>query len=129
MPPDVEQALRRCRLRQAPDYALVMQSPHRGRRKGGRPRPWSARLVRVELQKIIDALGIDAFTPHAGRHGLATHLMSKGVPANVIAERLGNTPSVVLNRYAHATDDGRRKADDLVDEYLVGEDEDVETGT
>lgn len=125
MPEDVELALRRHRLRQPPGSVLVMQSPHRGyRKKSGDPLPWSAQVIRAELREIIDELEIDDFTPHASRHGLATHLMSKGVSAAVIAERLGNTPAVVLNTYSHATPGGRSQADELVDEYLGGDTDD-----
>jgi integrase len=124
MPERVAVALRRHQDSQPAGYVLVMQSPHRGRlaKREKKPRPWSRNSVANDLANIVKALGLDALTTHAGRHGLATHLMEHGVPPPVIAERLGNTPGVVLATYGHATPEGRRRADELVDRYLDGDD-------
>lgn len=111
-------------LESLPDeYVLVMQAPHQGRlaKLDSKVRPWSRKTVVNELDTIIAELGLDELTPHAGRHGLATMLMDGGIPPPVIAERLGNTPAMILNTYGHATPQGRERAGELVDAYLAGE--------
>lgn len=122
MPEDVAQPLLALRDDQPDGYSLVMQSPWRGKyaRREGSPRPWSRGVVARDLAALITSVGLDAFTPHAGRHGLATVLMNAGVPPAVIAERLGNTPAMVLNVYGHATPGGHARADEAVARYLNG---------
>lgn len=123
MPPAVMAALMRHQKTQPEGSTLVMQSPHRGKltKRERAPRPWSRNAVAADLAEIVKALGLDGLTPHAGRHGLATHLMEHGVSPPVIAERLGNSPGVVLSTYGHATPGGRKQADELVDTYLLGD--------
>lgn len=122
MPEQVAGPLLRHRDAQPPGCLLVMQSPHRGKvgRREQKPRPWSRHAVADDLAVLVARVGLDALTPHSGRHGLATHLMEHGVPAPVIAERLGNSPLVVVQTYGHATPGGRQRADKLVDAYLEG---------
>ncbi len=123
MPEPVAEALRRHQASQPPGCVLVLQSPHRGKvgKREKKPRPWSRHAVADDLDAIVAKLGLDELTPHSGRHGLATHLMSAGVPAPVIAERLGNSPLVVVQTYGHATPGGRARADELVEQYLATE--------
>lgn len=53
------------------------------------------------FDRVFAETGIRRITPHGFRHTHATILISKYVPVNVIAERLGNTPQMVLKVYAH----------------------------
>lgn len=105
------------------EYILVMQAPYQGKiaRRDGKVRPWSRRTIADALDAIIADLGLEKATPHASRHGLATMLMDGGISPPVIAERLGNTPAVVLNTYGHATPEGRERAGKMIDAYLSGE--------
>jgi integrase len=129
LPPFVVAALVRHKQAQPTGAVLVMQSsyPHRGRRRRRNadqpdaPRPWSQQAIARDLTALLRRVGLDAASSHAFRHGLATFLMAARVEPAVIAERLGNTPAVVLNTYAHATDAGQQLADELVDRYLGGE--------
>lgn len=105
------------------EYVLVMQAPYQGRlaKRDGRVRPWSRRTVADALDAVIAELGLEKATPHAGRHGLASHLMEGGISPPVIAERLGNTPSMILNTYGHATPEGRDRAGKMIEAYLSGD--------
>lgn len=118
--PEVVAALNRHRASQPEGMTLVMQSPYRGSvsKRTKRPHPWSTHVIQTDLQAIVDRLGLDRWTPHAGRHGLASMLLAGGVDPAVIAERLGNSPAVVLATYSHPTSEGRERADDLLDVYL-----------
>lgn len=134
MPPFVRSALLRHRRQQPPGAVLVLESPHPRRKtnRDGKPRPWSRETVAAELAQIVASLKLPHLTNHAARHGLSSALLDGGASPAVIAERLGNTPAVVLQAYAHATREGRRLADDLTAAYL-GEDgparvSDAETG-
>lgn len=120
LPEEVAAALRRQRDRQPDTYTLVFQSPYRGKvsKHDPNPRPWSRPLVGAELSAIVKRVGLDPMTPHAGRHGLATLLLENGVPAPVIAERLGNTPLMILNVYSHTSVAGIERANRIVDQYL-----------
>jgi integrase len=139
LPSFVVAALIRHRNAQPEGAELVMQSPFQGYgRKRTRhhdqqpgPQPWSQQAVNRDLADLCKTLGINVVTIHGGRHGLASHLMQAGVAPPVIADRLGNTPAVVIGTYGHATDEGRRQADDVVEQYLGGGDSAVsgtETG-
>lgn len=44
------------------------------------------------------------------RHTHASILLAMGVPPHVVAERMGNTVSMLMNTYAHTLPDGRREA-------------------
>ena len=46
-------------------------------------------------------LGINKITPHGLRHTHATLLINQGVGVKYIAERLGNTPMMILDIYGH----------------------------
>ncbi|MEK5070308.1 tyrosine-type recombinase/integrase [Sporosarcina sp. FSL K6-1508] len=64
--------------------------------------PISEKSVSEPIKRIIKETGIKRITPHGLRHTHATIMMSKGVPLNTIADRLGNTPEMVLRVYGHS---------------------------
>ena len=43
-----------------------------------------------------------SITPHGLRHTHATIMLSKGIPLQTIADRLGNTPMMILRVYGHS---------------------------
>ncbi|WP_202409679.1 tyrosine-type recombinase/integrase [Halobacillus litoralis] len=49
------------------------------------------------LRRVTDTTGIKPITPHGLRHTHTTLLISKGGSVKVIAERLGNTPQMILD--------------------------------
>jgi integrase len=122
LPSSVVAALRRHRATQPADTTLVMQSqfprPQRKNLSGG-PRPWSRTVVVAELAKLLTALEIGHATFHASRHGLASYWLDGGVPASVVAERLGHSNAgVTLKFYARTSTEGHALADELSDELL-----------
>lgn len=72
------------------------------------------------LTKIIARLseksGLPRLTPHGLRHAFASAALSARVPVEVVAARLGNTPRVVQEVYAHVI-----PADDQAAAQLVGD--------
>jgi integrase len=123
MPPGVERVLIRHRDRQSPGCELVLQSPHRGRRSKhhDRPMPWSQSTIRNDLAAIVKRLGLDGVTPHAGRHGLASHWIAAGVSPAEVARRLGHAdPGITFKRYVHPTEQSSDLADRLVEALFSG---------
>ena len=72
------------------------------------------------LTNIIGRLsgrsGLPRLTPHGLRHAFASAALSAKVPVEVVAARLGNTPRVVQEVYAHVI-----PADDQAAAQLVGD--------
>lgn len=62
---------------------------------------YDRKTITKYLQKYCLRAGIKPISPHALRHSHATLLINQGVPINAIAERLGHTPAMTLNIYAH----------------------------
>ncbi|SLN05638.1 Phage integrase [Brachybacterium faecium] len=59
--------------------------------------------------KIISEVAhIEHVHPHMLRHTHATLLLEQQVPIHVVAERLGNTPQIVANVYAHVLSEARK---------------------
>lgn len=57
--------------------------------------------VKYLFDRIIKQAKIKRITPHGLRHTHATILINEGVPVTTIAERLGNTPQMIYDTYAH----------------------------
>uniref|UniRef100_UPI00406BE529 tyrosine-type recombinase/integrase n=1 Tax=Metasolibacillus sp. FSL K6-0083 TaxID=2921416 RepID=UPI00406BE529 len=51
--------------------------------------------------KLVDEDGSPKISLHGLRHTHATILLNNGQNVKVIAERLGNTPNMVMNTYGH----------------------------
>jgi integrase len=58
--------------------------------------------IKYSFDRLIKKTGITRITPHGLRHTHATILISQRIPVKVISDRLGNTPEMVLNTYAHS---------------------------
>lgn len=65
-------------------------------------KPISEGTIKYSFDRIIDRAKIKRITPHGLRHTHATILINKKVPVTTIAERLGNTPQMIFEVYAHA---------------------------
>jgi len=72
-------------------------------------------LTRV-IARLSVAAGLPRLTPHGLRHSFATSALQARVPVEVVAARLGNTPRVVQEVYAHVI-----PADDQATAQLVGD--------
>jgi len=121
--PETVTALRRRRADQAADRLAM---------GGGWPGPASidhdlvftwkdGTLIHPDtLTRIIARMSVAAelprLTPHGLRHSFATAALKARVPVEVVAARLGNTPRVVQETYAHVI-----PADDQAAARLVGD--------
>ncbi|WP_373558163.1 tyrosine-type recombinase/integrase [Bacillus sp. 7884-1] len=63
--------------------------------------PTGENTIKYSFDRIIKKTGLKSITPHGLRHTHATVLIAKKQPANVIAERLGNTPQMIWDTYGH----------------------------
>lgn len=72
----------------------------------------------IGLNLLLKALGIRRRNPHALRHGVATLLVSSGVPVGDVAKYLGHTVAQVVRTYVHPA--GTEPAD-VLSRALEGE--------
>jgi integrase len=74
-------------------------------------RPETVYWLVGRLRRQLSGRVPEAFTPHWFRHTHATALLLSGVPAHVVARRLGHTDvQTTLNVYAWVTDDAELRA-------------------
>lgn len=64
--------------------------------------PISEKSVSNPIKRIVKKTGMKSITPHGLRHTHATIMLSKGIPLQTIADRLGNTPMMILSVYGHS---------------------------
>ncbi|WP_342538387.1 tyrosine-type recombinase/integrase [Sporosarcina sp. FSL K6-1540] len=64
--------------------------------------PVSEKAVSNPIKRIVKETGMKSITPHGLRHTHATIMLSKGIPLQTIADRLGNTPMMILRVYGHS---------------------------
>ncbi len=66
-------------------------------------KPISDETINSSFNRVIKKTGMEKnITPHGLRHTHATILISQKIPLNTIANRLGNTPEMILNVYGHS---------------------------
>jgi len=53
---------------------------------------------------------------HGTRHSHASYLLNSGMNINAVAERIGDTPTVLMNIYGHAIKKADKEAADMLDE-------------
>lgn len=73
-------------------------------------------IVTKVIGRLSMQAGLPRLTPHGLRHAFASAALSARVPVEVVAARLGNTPRVVQDVYAHVI-----PADDQSAAQLVGD--------
>ena len=68
-------------------------------------------------QGSVGLAKIEDFRFHDLRHTAATRMAEAGVDIRTIAEFLGHSTIQMTMRYAHATDDAKRRAAEALEEY------------
>jgi integrase len=64
-------------------------------------KPTGSNTVKYSFDRIAKKAGLKRITPHGLRHTHATILIAQRIPVKVIADRLGNTPQMILDLYGH----------------------------
>ncbi len=85
--------------------------------------PITDNSVIYSLRRVVKKAGIKPITPHGLRHTHATLLLSQSKRAasvKVVAERLGNTPQMILDIYGHTFLDLEEETVQLFSESLSG---------
>lgn len=85
--------------------------------------PITDNTIIYSLRRITKKADIKPITPHGLRHTHATLLLSQGKSAasiKVVAERLGNTPQMILDIYGHTFLDLEEESVQLFSEGLSG---------
>ncbi|MDX8291448.1 tyrosine-type recombinase/integrase [Metabacillus indicus] len=67
--------------------------------------PITDNTIKYSMDRILNKINLKRITPHGLRHTHATILISKRIPVKVIADRLGNTPQMILDIYGHSFKD------------------------
>lgn len=65
-------------------------------------KPIGDNTLNASFHRVIKKTEIKSITPHGLRHTHATILISQRIPIKTIADRLGNTPEMVLQVYSHS---------------------------
>jgi integrase len=81
--------------------------------------PIEPRNVNRRWDELRRKAGLDWLRLHDLRHGYATFLLAKGVPARAIMDVLGHTEiGVTMNTYVHVLPELRQEAADAIDELF-----------
>ncbi|WP_238649728.1 tyrosine-type recombinase/integrase [Paenibacillus piscarius] len=86
--------------------------------------PVAGNITFYSFKRIFDKLKkqgveIKPISAHGLRHTHATLLINQGIPVQTIADRLGNTPDMILNIYAHSFKEFEMKAVSAFNESLT----------
>ncbi|KAB2334298.1 tyrosine-type recombinase/integrase [Bacillus mesophilum] len=65
-------------------------------------KPIGSNTLKYSIDRITKKAGLKRITPHGLRHTHATVLISQRIPVKTIADRLGNTPQMILDIYGHS---------------------------
>ena len=85
----------------------------------GDGQPCAARTVQTACKRLAVKAGVPALRFHDLRHTGATLLIAAGVPAKVVAERLGHASvAITLDLYAHVQEGMQRDAADRIEGVL-----------
>lgn len=79
--------------------------------------PYADNSVYYAFKRLSDKLGFTV-KPHTLRHTHASILLYSGEDVAEVAERLGNTPKVIWETYAHVIEGDKKKAKDIFVEAL-----------
>ncbi|NPC94824.1 site-specific integrase [Bacillus sp. WMMC1349] len=68
-------------------------------------KPLAQNIIKYGIDRIVQKTKCKKITAHGLRHTHATILLSQRIPIKVIADRLGNTPQMILDIYGHTFKD------------------------
>lgn len=74
--------------------------------------------LRRNWRAALEGAGLDRRRLYDARHSHITHLVEAGVPAAVIAERVGNSANIVLSVYTHILDETKKNLAGKTQEIL-----------
>lgn len=78
-------------------------------------------LLHRELKAVLKAAELEeTLTLYSLRHSFASSALNLGQNPKVVAQQLGNSPTLVLSTYAHATGSMLRQAANCIDEAFFG---------
>lgn len=82
--------------------------------------PYADNSLLYALRRIKESCGIEhKLTPHTFRHTHATYLLlTAKVDVTVVADRLGNTPKVVWETYAHVLKEAKKEVVEIFSEAV-----------
>lgn len=84
-------------------------------------KPITDSTIIYALRRVIQKAEVKSITPHGLRHTHATLLISKNVSVKVIADRLGNTPQMILDIYGHTFKELEEESVQLFADSLNGQ--------
>jgi integrase len=90
------------------------------RGRAGLGQPLAGDVLAAAMDRIGASAGVKRITFHGIRHTAATLLLSGGIPPHVVAKRLGHSPAVLMETYAHVLRADSREAALLLGGLLHG---------
>ena len=79
--------------------------------------PYADNSLFYAFKRLSEKMGTTV-KPHTLRHTHASILLYSGEDVATVAERLGNTPKVIWETYAHVIEDDKKKVTDVFAEAL-----------
>jgi len=95
------------------EHKLKGEKPVR-ERKGPAPLPDVVQNVRTAFAAALDRAGIQDFRFHDLRHTFASHMVMRGASLKDLQELLGHKSMSMVLRYAHLTQEHKKKAVNLL---------------
>jgi integrase len=74
--------------------------------------------IKKAFRSAVREAGMEDFRFHDLRHTFGTRAVDSGAPLTGIRDALGHASLETTNRYAHGTEDGKRRAVEAQDQYL-----------
>jgi integrase len=89
------------RAERYPNGPLFRHRMRAGSREAGQMVGWTQNAVSKAFEAIREKTGIPALTAYSYRHTFATVCLLAGMPVEILATLMGNTPKVIHDHYAH----------------------------
>jgi site-specific recombinase XerD len=63
--------------------------------------PWSSKAASQAMRRLEKKSGVKRLNVYAWRHTFITDCLAKGMPSDVVAELVGNSPRTIVKYYSH----------------------------